>query len=67
MKLGYDAAILVGLPVSSVESFAGVGNPLALEPLANGMTVPDLGCGAGMDTLIAVRTVDPAAKRSAST
>ena len=62
LKLGYDAAILDGLPVSSVESFAGVGNPLALEPLANGMTVLDLGCGAGMDTMIAARTVGPSGK-----
>ncbi len=42
VKLGYDMAILNDLPIAAVESFAGVGNPLALEPLADGMTVLDL-------------------------
>ena len=62
LKLGYDAAIVDGLPVSAVESFAGVGNPLAVEPLADGMTVLDLGCGAGVDTMIAARMVGSSGK-----
>ncbi len=62
LKLGYDAATLTNLPVGAVESFAGVGNPLALDPLANGMTVLDLGCGAGMDTIISARMVGPSGR-----
>ncbi len=62
VRLGYDTAILKDLPIAAVESFAGVGNPLALEPLADGMTVLDLGCGAGMDTMIAAQAVGSSGK-----
>lgn len=57
VKLGYDPAILDTLPPAAVESFAGVGNPLALARLEEGMNVLDLGCGSGVDTLIAARMV----------
>ncbi len=62
IKLGYDRHMLDALPPVAVESFARVGNALALEPLADGMTVLDLGRGAGMDTMIAARTVGPSGK-----
>ena len=57
--LGYDAHEIDALPPSVAESFAGVGNPLALEPLRAGDVVLDLGCGAGLDSILAARRVGP--------
>jgi arsenite methyltransferase len=59
VKLGYDERTLDALPACAVESFAGVGDPLSLGPIARGMTVLDLGCGSGVDTLIAAERVGP--------
>lgn len=58
-KLGYSLAEIDGLPAHVTESFAGVGNPLALGELRAGETVLDFGCGAGMDSIIAARRVGP--------
>lgn len=58
-SLGYPAAEIDGLPTSVTESFAGVGNPLSLAELQAGETVLDLGCGAGMDAILAARKVGP--------
>jgi SAM-dependent methyltransferase len=58
-RLGYDAAEIDALPPRATESFAGVGNPLALGELRAGEVVLDLGCGAGMDSLLAARRVGP--------
>jgi arsenite methyltransferase len=41
------------------ESFAGVGNPHAIEPLPAGATVVDIGSGAGTDLLLAAVHVGP--------
>jgi len=57
--LGYDAEALAALPPSSTESFAGVANPHRIAPLATGATVVDIGCGAGMDLLLAAKAVGP--------
>lgn len=57
VKLGYEGPVLDKLPSAAVDSFAGVGNPLSLAPLVEGMTVLDLGCGSGVDTMIASRAV----------
>lgn len=58
-KLGYDPAEIDALPAAVMESFAGVGNPLALGDLRPGETVLDLGCGAGLDSILAARRVGP--------
>ncbi len=50
------------LPGSVTESFCGVGNPLGLGDVLPGQTVLDLGCGPGMDSLLAARRVGPAGK-----
>ena len=59
-RLGYDEAWLAGVPESSVASFAGTGNPFAAGPIPSGARIVDVGCGAGMDSLIAARLVGPA-------
>jgi SAM-dependent methyltransferase len=56
--LGYDAE-LAALPPDCTASFAGVGNPLAIGPIHDGETVLDIGCGAGMDLLLAARRTGP--------
>lgn len=61
-QLGYHEADLVALPTLATASFAGVGNPLEIAPIASGNTVVDVGCGAGMDLLLAARRVGPAGR-----
>ena len=58
-RLGYDAAAVGTLPDRAVESFAGVGNPFSLRPLAPGEKVVDVGSGAGFDSFIAAGQVGP--------
>lgn len=55
--LGYDDAWFVGVPEDSIASFAGTGNPFSLGALRDGDRVVDVGCGAGIDSLIAARMV----------
>jgi arsenite methyltransferase len=58
-RLGYDAAELAKIPRTVSESFAGVGNPHAIGPLATRATVVDIGSGAGTDLLLAAVHVGP--------
>jgi arsenite methyltransferase len=60
--LGYDPRAIDALPASITESFCGVGNPLSLGEIRPGQVVLDLGCGAGMDCILAARKVGPAGK-----
>jgi arsenite methyltransferase len=53
--LGYEEDWLTGIPESSIESFAGTGNPFSLGAVRSGERVVDVGCGAGIDSLIAAR------------
>jgi arsenite methyltransferase len=55
--LDYDAAELALLPPECTNSFAGIGNPIKIGPIHGGETVMDIGCGAGMDLLLAARRV----------
>lgn len=57
--LGYDDAWLDGIPEPTIASFAGTGNPFSLGVLRAGESVIDVGCGAGIDSLIASRMVGP--------
>jgi arsenite methyltransferase len=60
--LGYDANELAAIPAANSASFAGVGNPHCVAPIAAGETVVDIGCGAGMDLLLAARKVGASGK-----
>jgi arsenite methyltransferase len=55
--LDYKAEWLAGIPETAVESFAGTGNPFSLGAIKPGERVVDIGCGAGIDSLIAARMV----------
>jgi arsenite methyltransferase len=55
--LGYDAKELAALPLDVTSSFAGVGNPHAIDRIPTGVTVLDVGCGAGTDLLLAARQI----------
>jgi arsenite methyltransferase len=57
--LGYPQPELSNVPEATVESFAGVANPLVLGRIEEGADVLDLGCGAGTDLLIAAQMVGP--------
>lgn len=56
-QLGYDPALLAGLPESAVEAFAGVANPFEWGLPAAGEKVVDIGSGAGFDAVIAAKAV----------
>lgn len=55
----YSAEELSLVPAAAVAAALGVGNPIRHAALADGETVIDLGCGAGIDTLLAARLVAP--------
>ncbi|MEX2578352.1 MAG: methyltransferase domain-containing protein [Verrucomicrobiales bacterium] len=61
-RLGYSSKEIDSLPSGATESFAGVGNPLSLGELRPGQSVLDLGCGAGMDSILAARRIGPTGK-----
>jgi len=58
--LGYPAEVLDNVPRLSVEAFAGVSTVSLFADLSVGATVLDLGCGAGLDSIVAARRVGPA-------
>lgn len=51
--LGYERQLLEELPEELLNSFCGVGNPLAIDQIESGSSVLDIGCGAGFDLYIA--------------
>ena len=55
--LAYDDEWLEGVPEATIASFAGTGNPFSLGRIAEGEHVVDVGCGAGIDSIIAARMV----------
>ena len=60
--LAYDAERIEALTDNIVASYCGVGNPFTLTSISKGEAVLDIGCGAGVDTLIAASIVGPEGK-----
>jgi SAM-dependent methyltransferase len=58
-SLGYSPEVLAGIPASAIDAFAGVSNVAIFAKIPPGVTVLDLGCGAGLDSLIAARRAGP--------
>jgi SAM-dependent methyltransferase len=59
LDLGYPPELLRKLPAVSVEAFCGVSNVSLFADIPEGATVLDLGCGAGLDTLVAASRTGP--------
>jgi SAM-dependent methyltransferase len=57
--LGYEQSWLASLPGPVLECFCGVGNPFSLDLPRQGARVLDIGCGCGVDTLIAAFLAGP--------
>jgi arsenite methyltransferase len=51
--------IIEGLPEEVLTDFCGVGNPFSLGAPCPGDAVLDIGCGAGVDSLVAAQLVGP--------
>jgi arsenite methyltransferase len=61
-SLGYPQELLAGLPAAAVEAFTGVSNVSVFADIPSGATILDLGCGAGLDSLVAARRAGPVGK-----
>ncbi len=55
----YSGDELALVPDGAIDAALGVGNPIRRAALVAGETVIDLGCGGGIDTLLAARLVSP--------
>ena len=55
--LGYPPELLDALPPAASEAFTGVATPVFRAELGPGETVLDLGCGGGLDLILAARGV----------
>jgi arsenite methyltransferase len=58
----YDPELVDRLPHEVISSYCGVGNPFSLGPIREGDVVLDIGCGAGVDTILAAMMVGPNGK-----
>ena len=61
-RAGYEPAELAAIPREAVACSHGCGNPVAASGATPGETVLDLGCGAGIDLLLAARRVGGAGR-----
>ena len=61
-SLGYPSDLLAGMPDSAVDAFTGVSNVSMFAEISPGSAILDLGCGAGLDALIAAGRVGSTGK-----
>lgn len=54
-EVGYPRLLLESLPLEASDSFAGVSNVGVFAEIAAGSVVLDIGCGAGLDSLLAAK------------
>lgn len=60
--LKYDAGLIDKLPDKVADSYCGVGNPFSLGAIRSGDAVLDIGCGSGVDTILAAVMTGPEGK-----
>jgi len=53
--LGYPADLLASLPAEVLACYCGVGDPFEPDTVRRGETILDVGCGAGVDAVVAAR------------
>jgi arsenite methyltransferase len=58
----YSAEELALVPRSTIEGALGVGNHLRFAKIEEGETILDLGCGAGIDSVLAARRTGPSGR-----
>jgi len=58
-SIGYDKVTLDNIPNTAIESFTGVSNVSVFAEIPEGATVLDIGCGAGLDSLISAQKTGP--------
>ena len=60
--LEYERQIIQAIPDAVTTSYCGVGNPFTLGPIVDGEAVLDIGCGTGVDTIVAANKVGSTGK-----
>jgi arsenite methyltransferase len=60
--LDYDPGLIRSLPKAVIASYCGTGNPFSLGPINEGEAVLDIGCGAGVDTILSAMMTGPSGK-----
>lgn len=58
-KLGYPSDVLLRLPAEVKKFFCGVGNPIREVDFSGGKRILDVGCGAGVDAIVAAHVAGP--------
>ncbi len=61
-SLGYSKELLDSIPEIAYEAFVGVSNVAVFADIPAGATVLDIGCGAGLDAIIAAGKTGPTGK-----
>lgn len=60
--LRYNSELINALPEAAADSYCGVGNPFVLGPVNAGEAVLDIGCGSGVDAILAAMMIGSGGK-----